>query len=118
MPFPVTLPVGIAGKQAMTFVLAPNLATKIGLIRREHLTMTTRRLADRSQEGLGEGGPTISVENLGNPLRVVRWFVTSMKSPMHGVVPVDGSLPTPPSTMMSGAQPKVPLSSMTSTLWS
>ncbi len=83
MPFPVTLVVGIAEKQAMTIFLAPNLATKIGLTRRKHLTMTTRRLEDRSQEGLGEGDPTILVENLENPLHVARWFVTSITIPIY-----------------------------------
>jgi hypothetical protein len=115
MPFPATLPIGIVGNQAMTFVLAPNLVAKIGLTRPEHLTTMIRQLVDKSRQGLGEGDPTIPVEILGNHLRVARWFVSSMTNPMRGVVLVDGPLPTPPSTMMSGTQIKVPLSSITST---
>ncbi len=51
----------------MTFVLALNLALKIGLTRHKLLTRTTRNLVIRSLEGLGEGDPTIPMGNLGNP---------------------------------------------------
>ena len=108
--------VGTVESKAMVFACVLSLVTKIVLTRKELPSASPRTLRIPSLKVPRGVDLNTHKESLENLLLVVRQFDSLTTNPTRGVLPVDGSLLTPPSFMTSRVPARVPLSFTTNIL--